>query len=98
MTAKIASKIRFTAKLLRPAATGKGGFWTFLTVPKHASGKLPSRGMTTVDGTINGVVFRSTLEMHIFVGSRATWDHIGGSAPQLDGHAIGALSPEQGGR
>jgi hypothetical protein len=24
------------------------------------------------------------IEMHIFVGSRAPWDHIGGSAPQHD--------------
>lgn len=24
------------------------------------------------------------IEMHIFVGSRAPWDHIGGSAPQFD--------------
>jgi hypothetical protein len=30
------------------------------------------------------------IEMHIFVGSRAPWDHIGGDAPQYDTH------PEQG--
>jgi hypothetical protein len=24
------------------------------------------------------------IEMHIFVGSKAPWDHIGGSAPQFD--------------
>ena len=58
---KTASKIRFRAKLLRPAATAKVGSWTFLTLPKNASAKLPSRGMTTVEGTINGFVFRATF-------------------------------------
>src|SRR6516225_11305739 len=59
---KTASKVRFRAKLLRPAATAKAGSWTFLTLPKDASAKLPSRGMTTVEGTINGFPFRATLE------------------------------------
>jgi hypothetical protein len=54
---KTVSKIRFRAKLFRPAATAKVGYWTFLTLPKDASAKLPSRGMTTVDGTINGFPF-----------------------------------------
>ena len=58
---KTASKIRFRAKLLRPAAT-KVGSWTFLTLPKSASARLPSRGMTTVEGTINDFPFRATLE------------------------------------
>src|SRR5215212_7463402 len=59
---KTASTIRFKAKLCRPDATGKVGSWTFLTLPKNASAKLPSRGMTTVEGTINGSAFRATLE------------------------------------
>jgi hypothetical protein len=59
---KTASKIRFTTKLFRPAASAKVGSWTFLTLPKDASAKLPSRGMTTVEGTINGISFRATLE------------------------------------
>lgn len=57
-----ASKIRFRARLFRPAATGKADSWTFLTLPKRASAKLPSRGMTTVEGTINSFPFRATLE------------------------------------
>src|SRR6266571_4460802 len=60
---KTASKIRFRAKLFRPAATAKFGSWTFLTLPKDASAKLPSRGMTTVEGTINDFPFRATLEI-----------------------------------
>jgi hypothetical protein len=70
-----ASRIRFTATLLWPKATSKGAFssggggvsggagdWCFLILPKRASAKLPSRGQTTVEGTIDGLVFRATLE------------------------------------
>ena len=59
---KNASKIRFRAKLFQPEAAGKGDSWTFLILPEDASAKLPSRGMTTVEGTINGVPFQATLE------------------------------------
>ena len=65
-----ASKIRFKAKLLRPGVTAKAGSWTFLTLPKSASARLPSRGMTTVDGTINGASFRATLEPD---GQKSHW-------------------------
>jgi hypothetical protein len=64
-----ASKIRFKAKLLQPA-TAKAGSWTFLTLPKDASAKLSSRGMTTVEGTINGFPFRATLEPD---GQKSHW-------------------------
>src|SRR5204862_6660370 len=67
---KTASKIRFRAKLFRPAPTAKVGSWTFLTLPKEASAKLPSRGMTTVEGTLNGFPFRATLEPD---GQRSHW-------------------------
>jgi hypothetical protein len=50
---------------------------------------------TTLCGThgdaVHGVTLGSVdgdpgvqIEMHIFVGSRAPWDHIGGDAPQFD--------------
>jgi len=55
------STIRFSAKLFRPKATEKIGSWT-LTLPKNASAKLPSLGMTMVEGTINGFPFRAALE------------------------------------
>src|SRR6202047_5109129 len=55
------STIRFSAKLLRSKANDKTGSWT-LTLPKNASAKLPSRGMTTVEGTINSFPFRTALE------------------------------------
>jgi len=57
-----ASKIRFSATLFRPAATAKAVSWTFLTLPREASVKLPSRGQTTVEGTLNGFPFSATLE------------------------------------
>src|ERR1700704_9141 len=44
---KTTSNIRFNAKLLRPAEPPKGSSWTFLILPKDASAKLPTRGMTT---------------------------------------------------
>jgi hypothetical protein len=56
------TKIRFSATLFRPVATAKAVAWTFLTLPKEASAKLPSRGMTSVEGTFNGYAFRATLE------------------------------------
>jgi hypothetical protein len=55
------STIRFSAKLFRPKATEKIGSWT-LTLPKNASAKLPSRGKTMVEGTINSFPFRAALE------------------------------------
>lgn len=57
-----ASKICFSATLFRPAATAKAVAWTFLTLPKEASLKLPSRGMTSVEGTFNGLAFQAALE------------------------------------
>lgn len=45
----------------------------------------------THEGQVHGVTLGSVdgdpgvqIEMHIFVGSKAPWDHIGGSAPQFE--------------
>lgn len=54
------SDIRFSATLLRPADRKES--WTFLRVPKAASEKLPTRSMTSVEGTFNGIDFQATLE------------------------------------
>jgi Bacteriocin-protection, YdeI or OmpD-Associated/Domain of unknown function (DUF1905) len=64
------STIRFKAKLLRPAESENGDSWTFLIVPKNASAKLPSRGMTAIEGTINGVRFQAVLEPD---GQKSHW-------------------------
>lgn len=50
------STISFNAKLF------KIGSWTLCRLPKSASAKLPSRGMTMVAGTINGFRFQAALE------------------------------------
>jgi hypothetical protein len=52
----------FKAKLLRPAQLGKDDSWAFLVLPKTASDKLPRRGRTSVEGTINGYAFQATLD------------------------------------
>ena len=65
-----AASIRFKAKLFRPAESEKGGSWTFLTLPQNASAKLPSRGMTAIEGTINGFHFQATLEPD---GEKSHW-------------------------
>jgi hypothetical protein len=40
----------------------KVGSWTILHLPKSASAQLPSRGVTMVEGTINGSPFQAALE------------------------------------
>ena len=67
---KTVSKIRFKAKLFRPAETEKGESWTFLILPKNASAKLPSRGMTAIQGNINGFPFQAALEPD---GQKSHW-------------------------
>src|SRR5439155_15035621 len=62
--------IRFKAKLFRPAESEKAGSWTFLVLPKNASAKLPSRGMTAIEGTVNGFPFQATLEPD---GQKSHW-------------------------
>jgi hypothetical protein len=56
------STIRFSAQLVRSESAEKTVSWSLLTLPKHASAKLPSRDMTVVEGTINGFPFRAALE------------------------------------
>lgn len=53
---------RFEAKVLRPANPGKGESWAFVLLPKSVSEKLPRRGRTSVEGTINGHRFQAMLE------------------------------------
>ena len=70
---KTARKIRFEAKLMRPAADAdrqRAADWTFLVLPKNASAKLPSRGITAVEGTVNGFAFHATLQPD---GQKSHW-------------------------
>ncbi|HZE87363.1 MAG TPA: YdeI/OmpD-associated family protein [Methylomirabilota bacterium] len=50
------STINFEAKLFTINS------WTILRLPEDVSAKLPSRGMTMVSGTLNGVSFKTLLE------------------------------------
>jgi hypothetical protein len=83
---KTESKIRFQAKLLRPAA--KGASWSFLILPESASAKLPTRGMTTVEGAINGPPFRATLEPD---GRRGHWLKVTGKLREAARAEIGDM-------
>ena len=50
------SAVSFETKLFKIRA------WTILRLPEDASAKLPSRGMTMVSGTINGIALKTVLE------------------------------------
>jgi hypothetical protein len=83
---KTATKIRFKAKLLQPAATAKGGTWTFLILPRNASAKLPTRGMTTVKGKLNGHPLRAALEPD---GQRSHWLKVSRKLREAAGADVG---------
>jgi hypothetical protein len=87
---KTASKIRFKARLLRPAERAKGSSWSFLVLPKDASAKLPTRGMTTVEGTINGYSFRATLEPD---GQKSHWLKVDKKMREAAGAEVGDVVP-----
>jgi len=80
-----ATAIRCTTRLLRPA-TPKTATWTFVVLPQAASAKLPSRSMTTVDGTLDGHVFRSTLEPD---GAGSHWFKVDKAMREAAGVAAG---------
>jgi hypothetical protein len=84
------SNIRFKAKLLRPAEPPKGGSWTFLILPKDASAKLPTRGMTTVEGILNGHPFRAALEPD---GQKSHWLKVNQKLREAAGIEVGDLVP-----
>lgn len=54
-------RIRFQATLFRPGGKDHGATWTFLNLPDEASQKLPSRGLVSVDGALDGHEFQATL-------------------------------------
>ena len=76
--AKNDSAIHFKAKILRPVEPApsradqrnRSASWTFLILPKKASAKLPSRGVTPIKGTINGCPFQAVLEPD---GQKSHW-------------------------
>ena len=61
---------KFTDRPVAPAESAKTRSWSFLVLPKNASAKLPSRGMTAIEGTLNGFPFQATLEPD---GQKSHW-------------------------
>jgi len=80
-------RIRFKARLLRPAAAPNDS-WSFLILPKAASAKLPSRGITAVEGTINGHALRALLEPD---GRKGHWLKVARKLREAAGAAVGEL-------
>lgn len=55
-------RLRLEATLHRPAGSRPNADdWLFLVLPKGTSATLPSRGMVSVEGTLNGAALRATL-------------------------------------
>lgn len=62
------------------------GPWTLFRLPASASAKLPSRGLTVVDGTINGFRFQAALEPD---GQGSHWFRIDQAMLEAAGAAAG---------
>lgn len=73
--------VTFSTILHRPGGRDKGAEWTFLRLPESASQELPSRGMVSVEGTLNGSPFLLTLEPD---GEGGHWMKV---TPSLQGSA-----------
>ncbi len=64
------TKSQFNARLLKPKEFGEASPWAFVILPQEASAKLPRRGRTTVEGSINGQEFKALLEPD---GQKSHW-------------------------
>lgn len=81
-----AARIRFEAPLQRPAAPADAA-WGFVVLPAAASAKLPTRGMVTVDGTLDGAPFQATLQPD---GEGSHWCKVDAALQRAAGVAPGA--------
>ena len=82
------TKSQFKATLRRPAKPGSDTSWAFVVLPKDVSQKLPRRGRTSVEGTINGKNFQETLEpdgqlSHWLQVSRALYESAGANVGDI---------------
>lgn len=77
---------RFDARLLRPAKSVGEAAWAFLVLPRSASEKLPRRGRTSVEGTLNGHPFQATLEPD---GQLSHWLKIDNALREAAGVKVG---------
>lgn len=78
---------RFEAKLLRPMEPHDAS-WAFVVLPSEVSARLPRRGRTSVQGTLNGQAFRATLEPD---GRLSHWLKVDGALREAAGAAIGDI-------
>lgn len=69
-------RTKFEATLFEPDPIEKIGRGILLALPKDVSAKLPTRGMTLVGGTINGIPFRAVLEPD---GKGSHWFRVDGA-------------------
>ena len=89
--------LRFEAQLFQHPKTAKTDFQTLLNVPEWVSKQFPSRGMTKVEGTINGHPFRAALQPNT---SGSHWLRVNKAMPKGAGaHAgdrvrLAILGPE----
>ena len=89
--------LRFEARLFQHPNTAKTEFQTLLNIPEWVSKQFPSRGMTKVEGTINGHPFRAALEPNTSGGH---WLRVnkamlkGAGAPAGDRVRLAILGPE----
>lgn len=83
------TRSQFEAKLLRPATSDGDAPWAFVSLPKSASAKLPRRGRTTVEGTINGHGFQATLEPD---GRLSHWLRVGPELLEAAGADFGDVA------
>ena len=88
MTRKDATSL-FEASILRPERPGDDNSWAFVVLPKDASAKLPRRGRTTVEGTINGQEFQALLEPD---GQKSHWFRINEELLKASGAVVGGLA------
>lgn len=78
---------RFEAKLLRPAEP-RNASWAFVVLPAEVSARLPRRGRTTVEGTLDGQAFRATLEPD---GRLSHWLKVDKALREAAGAAVGDM-------
>lgn len=79
------ASIEFEARLLRPADPADAS-WAFLLLPQHASDRLPSRSMVSVQGTLAEHPFQATLEPD---GQGSHWLKVEQSLYQAAGIRVG---------
>jgi hypothetical protein len=80
---------QFETRLLRPAQSDNKNKWAFVVLPAEVSAKLPRRGRTSVEGTLNGQSFTALLEPD---GKKSHWLKIDGQLMKKSGVDFGEIA------